>query len=71
MIDAKNCEKCGFELGGEATHIEDLDEVWCHSCADNRAEAAYDRHQERLMEDPGLSLIEQQRAAYKIKHGLR
>ena len=36
------CEKCGCELGGEVAYIEDLDERWCHSCADNAAEAAYD-----------------------------
>lgn len=36
------------------------------------AEAAWERHQERLMEGGGgPSLLEQQQAAYKIKHGLR
>jgi hypothetical protein len=44
------------------------DTVMCENCR----EAAYDREQERLMEDgPGPSLIEQQQAAYKIKHGFR
>lgn len=70
MIEATHCEKCGCELNGEAAHMEDLDEVWCHSCADNAAEAAYDRQQERLMEGGGgPSLLEQQQAAYRIKHG--
>lgn len=41
------------------------------ACADCQ-EKSYDRQQERLMEDGGPpSLLEQQRAAYKIKHGLR
>lgn len=38
-----HCEKCGFEMGGEMAHIEERDEIWCHSCADNAAEAAYER----------------------------
>lgn len=70
MIETTHCEKCARKLNGEVAYREDLDEVWCHSCADNAAEAAYDRQQERLMEDgPGASLLDQQRAAYKIKHG--
>lgn len=46
-----------------------LDEVdTCDSCM----EKAYDRQQERLMENgPGPTLLEQQQAAYKIKRGLR
>ncbi len=40
----------------------------CENCR----EAAYDRHQERLMETGGgPSLLEQQREAYKIKRGSR
>lgn len=40
----------------------------CESCR----ESAYDRQQERLMEDGGgPSLLEQQQDAYRIKHGLR
>lgn len=43
-------------------------EIICDSCQ----ERAYDRHQENLMEDgPGPSLLDQQRAAYNIKHGIR
>lgn len=43
-------------------------EVICENCQ----EAAYDRQQESLMEGGGgPSLLEQQQAAYKIKHGLR
>lgn len=39
---------------------------------DNCNEAAYDRQQERLMEEgPGPTLQEQQIEAYKIKRGLR
>ena len=52
---------CTDPWGGNAT-------VLCENCR----EAAYDRHQESLMESGGgPSLIEQQRQAYKIKHGLR
>lgn len=40
----EHCEKCGCELRGEAAYIEETDEVWCHSCADNAAEAAWERH---------------------------
>lgn len=43
-------------------------EFICETCQ----EAAYDRQQESLMEGGGgPSLLEQQQAAYKIKHGLR
>ena len=38
----------------------------CEHCR----EKAYEAQQERLMEGGELSLIEQQRAAYKLKHGL-
>lgn len=42
--------------------------VMCLACQ----EKAYERQQERLMEDGGgPSLIEQQRAAYNLKHGVR
>lgn len=42
--------------------------IVCESCR----ERAYDDYQERLMETGGgPTLIEQQRAAYKIKHGVR
>lgn len=33
------CEKCECPLHGEAAYIDATDEVWCHSCADNAAEA--------------------------------
>ena len=47
--------------------LTDFNGVMCENCR----ERAYDRHQERLMEGDGPpSLIEQQRAAYKIKRGL-
>lgn len=42
-IASNECEKCGCELNGEAAHIEARGEVWCHSCADNAAEDAYER----------------------------
>jgi ribosomal protein S3AE len=40
---------------------------WRQNELDNEAEAAYQRHQERLMEDPPPSLLEQQREAQKLK----
>jgi hypothetical protein len=70
MIDASHCEKCGCELNGEAALIEATDEVWCHSCADNAAEAAYERHCEDF-HDGGCtrfnSLRDQQIEAMKLK----
>lgn len=59
MADKIECERC-------ETPISSGD------ICDNCAEAAYESQQERLMETGGgPSLLEQQRAAYKIKHGLR
>jgi hypothetical protein len=44
------------------------EQIICEPCR----ERAYDAHQESLMEGGGgPSLLEQQQAAYKIKHGLR
>jgi hypothetical protein len=44
------------------------DEIICEPCR----ERAYDQGQESLMEDGGgPSLIEQQRQAWNIKHGVR
>lgn len=44
---------------------------WWKNILDNQAEAAYERHQEHLMETGGgPTLQEQQQDAYKIKHGL-
>lgn len=48
--------------------LGDFNTTLCENCR----ERAYDRHQERLMEDGGgPSLQEQAQAAYKIKHGWR
>lgn len=68
-----DCDCCGEgHLKSELVHDADYEEFVCVSCIENRNEAAYDRHQEWLMETGGgPSLIEQQQAAYKIKHGLR
>lgn len=68
MIDADHCEKCGCELNGEAALIEALDEVWCHSCADNAAEAAWERYCENFHggSDP-LTIREKQIAAWRLK----
>ena len=60
------CEKC--RSAGELIYRRDFDEYWCESCVDNEAEAAWDRHQEDLMENgPGPSLLEQQIEARKLK----
>lgn len=61
----ENCEKCGCELNGEAAYIDATDEVWCHSCADNAAEAAWERHCTNY-EGP-LPLREQQIQARRLK----
>lgn len=47
----RTCEKCGGQ--GPLSLHESHDEYWCESCFDNEAEAAYDRHQEWLMETGG------------------
>ncbi len=62
------CEHCSAGMSGPGIYMEDLDEYWCDNCADNYHEAAYDRHQESLMENgPGPSLRDQQEAARKLK----
>jgi hypothetical protein len=62
------CEKCGCDLAGEVALVND--EEWCHSCADNAAEAAYERHCEDF-HDGGctrfVSLLDQQIAARRLK----
>lgn len=61
------CETCDQEMPFNEVHLID-GELTCLNCQ----ERAYDRHQERLMEGGGgPSLLEQQRAAYNIKHGIR
>lgn len=68
MISVGHCEKCGCKLNGEAAYVEATDEVWCHSCADNAAEAAYERYCEDFHGGGGpLPLLEQQRQAMKFK----
>lgn len=62
------CEHCGSWFSHQLTYHDWQDEYWCSDCLDNEAEAAYDRHQESLMENgPGPSLGEQQAAARKFK----
>lgn len=64
------CEKCGCKLNGEAAYIEAADEVWCHSCADNAAEAAYERYCERFHDGSSTefrTLRDQQIEAMKLK----
>lgn len=68
MIDSDNCEKCGCKLNGEAALIEAMDEVWCHSCADNAAEAAYESQCEAFYGGGGpLPPRQQQIEAMKLK----
>lgn len=69
-IGKPRCEKCACELNGEAAHIEAVDEIWCHSCADNAAEAAYERHCEAYHDGGATqfrSLLDQQIEAQKLK----
>jgi DNA-directed RNA polymerase subunit RPC12/RpoP len=62
------CERCSHAMHGQGFYNEAEDEYWCGSCVDNANEAAWERHQESLMENgPGPSLAEQQAAARKFK----
>ena len=68
------CDRCDEPLHPDDKYARCTDpwggnvEFICESCR----ERAYDRDQERLMETGGgPSLIEQQRDAYRIKHGIR
>lgn len=64
------CEKCECPLHGEAAYIDATDEVWCHSCADNAAEAAYERFCEDFHDGGSTrlrSLQDQQIEAMKFK----
>lgn len=56
----RRCEHCGCNTQGEEAYIKHLDEYWCHPCADNEAEAAYDRQQEANLESPPESAREEQ-----------
>jgi hypothetical protein len=61
------CEHCDadFDSAKQPYSVTGSDDtVICENCA----ESAWDRQQERLMEDgPGPSLIEQQREAWRLK----
>lgn len=62
------CEKCSRRQREELIENEATGELWCESCHDNAAEAAWDRHQQDLIENgPGPSLAEQQAEARKFK----
>lgn len=62
------CEHCSHAMHGEGFYNEAEDEYWCGSCVDNANEAAYERHQEWLIETGGgPSLAEQQAAAKRLK----
>lgn len=70
MIESEHCEKCGCKLNGEAAYMEHADEVWCHSCADNAAEAAYERFCEAFHDggDTSFKTLQQQQIdAMKLK----
>ena len=61
------CEHCSM-AARKLFHREGDDEYWCESCIDNANEAAYERHQEWLMETGGgPTLAEQQAEARKLK----
>lgn len=38
----RRCEQCGRNTHGEEAYIKDLDECWCHPCADEYEAAKYD-----------------------------
>ena len=63
------CEHCGTVQREPLLWTgDDIDELWCQSCVDNAAEAAWERHNEWLMETGGgPTLAEQQAAARKLK----
>ncbi len=43
-----SCDKCGKPTDAQE---DEYGEIICRSCRDNMDELAYERHQERLMED--------------------
>jgi DNA-directed RNA polymerase subunit RPC12/RpoP len=60
-----HCDKCGkqvFTAIDPESLDTDYDEVVCKSCRDKHDEAAYDRQQQRLMEDgpPDTSKADQE-----------
>jgi RNase P subunit RPR2 len=69
-LSALVCEHCNAPIAADDKHAVCTDpwggnvSIICEHCQ----ERAYDRHQERLMEDgPGPSLLEQQQAAWRLK----
>ncbi len=61
------CEQC-HRISWETKEPENPDWWFCEECQGNRDEAAYDRQQERLMENgAGPTLLEQQAEARKLK----
>lgn len=69
------CERCDGYIDSDKDPYCFCTDPWGgneETVCENCRERAYDAHQESLMEGGGgTSLIEQQREAYKIKHGLR
>lgn len=65
----RKCDHCEVAIEeNDLIYERDLDEYWCDNCLDNRAEAAWERHNESLMENgPGPTLLEQQIEARKLK----
>lgn len=63
------CEHCGL-AAHQLFHNEHQDEYWCESCLDNANEAAWERHNERLMEDPPESSHEEQIRTWEEKQKL-
>jgi hypothetical protein len=71
MVTCEHCDRfidSDDEPGCFVDHPDGSTLTICENCQ----ERIYNQQQEALMEDFGPpSLIEQQQAAYKIKHGLR
>jgi hypothetical protein len=65
---ADRCARCGCETKGEVAWVDGAE--WCHPCADNAAEAAWERHCEDF-HDGGCTrfntLTDQQIEARKLK----
>lgn len=62
------CTKCGCETKGEVAWVHE--EEWCHPCADNEAEAAWERHCEDFNEGSAtqfISLAQRQAEARRLK----
>lgn len=68
MFRANHCDKCDTPT---ANPENDYGEFVCNGCAQNTAEAAYERHQESLMSGDKPTFRETYLAAHKQKMELK